>query len=98
MTEISEPIDLAKPIKRESGAVEKVQVRKPYGGELRGLEIGSIIRGDYDQVKVLLSRSTVPLLQIHEVEKLDPFDLGALSGTLTGFFIQRPSKDSSEDQ
>lgn len=95
---ISPAIELSAPVKRKGGDIDSVRVRKPFGGELRGLELSAIIRGQYDQTALCLSRCTVPNLMISEIEKLDPFDLGALSGTLTGFFMTPPQKPISTDQ
>jgi len=94
MSEISEPITLSKPVPRKGGDITSIQVRKPYGGELRGLEMSAVIRGQYDQTCVCLSRCTVPTIHVHELQKLDPFDMGALSGTLSGFFLTAPTPET----
>lgn len=88
---LSDEIELTAPVTRKGGDIKAVRIRKPHGGELRGLEMSAIIRGQYDQTAVCLSRCTQPALTVAEIDQLDPFDLGALSGTLSGFFMTRPS-------
>lgn len=94
MSEVSDPVTLSKPIARKGDPITELRVRKPYAGELRGLELSAVIRGQYDQTLVCLSRCCVPTVVTQELEKLDPFDIGQLSGTLSGFFMNAPKPDS----
>lgn len=83
---ISDPIDLEVPIVRGEQKIDKLQLRRPIGGDLRGLNLHDILKLDVNQVRTLLPRITVPTILPEEATALDPVDLVMLSTELADFF------------
>lgn len=84
---ISDPVDLEVPIKRGEQLIGTVQLRRPQGGELRGLNLHDILKLDITAMHDLLPRITMPPLTRFEVQALDPADLVQLSAEITDFFV-----------
>ena len=89
-----ETIELETPIRRGEQTISSIQLRKPKAGELRGLQLQSLIQGDTISMISLTPRISIPTLLPHEVEQLGPADIGAIAGTVMGFFMSR--KDRAE--
>lgn len=87
-----EELELETPIMRGETAIEKIQLRKPTAGELRGLQLQSLMQGDVNAIIALIPRITVPPLIAPEVEKLDLGDLSAMAGIVTGFFMSKAER------
>ena len=87
----SETVPLQEPLR--TGNLTSVEVRKPNGGEMRGLSLQAIVQGDMNSLIALLPKITVPPLTAHEVEnEADPADLIAMAGAVAGFFYSRAEK------
>ncbi|MFW2445979.1 MAG: phage tail assembly protein [Qipengyuania pacifica] len=82
-----ETVDLAEPIKRGETTIDKLQLRKPKAGELRGLALSDVIGLDISAILKLLPRITEPALTDHECAGLDPADLTECGGAIRGFFM-----------
>lgn len=89
MSTTNKPITLETPIKRGEQEIAAVTLRKPGAGELRGLQLQSLMQGDVNNILGLLPRITVPPLTGAEAEALDPADLAALTGAVQGFFMTK---------
>ncbi|MBU2708817.1 phage tail assembly protein [Zooshikella marina] len=76
-------ITLKQPITRGKKTIEKVTLREPRAGELRGLEILAIARMDVNSLRILLPR--ISELTINEVDQLHPADLTKFGNELTVF-------------
>jgi hypothetical protein len=88
----SDTIILDDPVVRGDQIIDKVQVRKPQAGELRGLKMGPLIAGDVDSYLTLLPRITVPNLLTHELEGLDPSNQSDLINEAMYFLLPRSMK------
>ncbi|ABA80958.1 phage tail assembly protein [Rhodobacter sphaeroides] len=77
---------LLQPLKRASGDIASVTVRKPDVGSLRGLKLTDILQMDVTALSRLLPRITEPALLPDEVAALDPADFLGLSAAVVGFF------------
>jgi Phage tail assembly chaperone proteins, E, or 41 or 14 len=82
-----ETITLAEPIKRGEQVIEKITLRKPRAGELRGLNLQQLISVDVTAILQLLPRISEPVLTSDECGNLDPADLTEIGGTIRGFFM-----------
>lgn len=85
-------ITLVAPIIRESGNIEKLTLRKPNAGELRGLKVPEVVNGDVNTVIALLPRIASPVISQDEAETLDLEDFGEIAGAIYGFFMNREAK------
>ncbi len=93
--QLSEEITLDVPVERGTEKIEKVRIRKPQAGELRGLNLRELIDQDVDQVRKALPRVTVPSLTAHEIDQLDPADLLHMGGELALFFLKKADRPAS---
>lgn len=84
-----EPLTFEEPIRRGETKIESVQMRKPSAGELRGLQLQSLMQGDVNSIIAVLPRITMPPLTGPEAENLGPVDLAAAAGIINGFFMSK---------
>lgn len=85
-------VTLDTPIPREGDKVEKVTLRKPMAGELRGLSLAEVINLDVDSITKLVPRISNPTLTEHEVRNMDPADLTECGKEIAGFLLQKRHK------
>jgi hypothetical protein len=85
-------VDLEEPIERADGKIEKLQLRKPSSGELRGVSMLDLVKMETSAVMAVLPRVTMPPLIDAEVAKLDPADLFACGVEISNFFMTREEK------
>lgn len=83
------PLELEEGIKRGEETLTKFQVRRPMGGELRGLAIIDILRQEYSAVSKLAPRITMPPITEPDVATLSPADLMTLGSAFADFFMSR---------
>lgn len=83
-------VELDTPVKRGNTVIDKVTLRKPSSGELRGLHLAELLNWDVGSLIKLLPR--ICQLNAQEVAQLDPADLVALGGKVTGFLLQKQTK------
>lgn len=82
-------ITLDTPIKRGETTIEKVTLRKPNAGELRGTSLQALVNLDVDALSKVLPRITQPTLTEAEVARMDPADLVQMGATFAGFLTTR---------
>lgn len=85
-------ITLNEPLKRESGDISALTLRKPKAGEMRGLKVGDLFNGEVGAVLTLIPRICDPFITEHEAAELDAADLAEIAGTVTGFFMTPAQK------
>ncbi|SMC24245.1 Phage tail assembly chaperone protein, E, or 41 or 14 [Andreprevotia lacus DSM 23236] len=85
-------VDLDTPIIRGEQRIEKVTVRKPGSGELRGVALASLLQMDVDALHTVLPRITDPLLTKQDVANLDPADLVQLGSEVAGFLVPKAAR------
>jgi len=85
-------VALDAPIARGEQTIDTVQVRKPHGGELRGLSLSALLNLDYGALETLLPRITIPPLTKPEVAALDPSDLIQLGSEVMDFLLPKAAK------
>lgn len=86
-------ITLDSPIVRGEQTIDKVQLRKPAAGELRGVALSDLLQMDVAALQTVLPRITSPILTAHDVAQLDPADLVQLAGGVVGFLLPKAARE-----
>jgi hypothetical protein len=103
MTEATEPqaatarktaiVSLDTPIKREGGDVTSLTIRKPQGGELRGLRLPDLLNGDTTALITVLPRITTPFISEQEAASLEADDLVSIADEVIGFLLTAKKRE-----
>lgn len=80
---------LADPIQRGEISIERLTIRKPKAGELRGLTLQDLLSTDITALLKLIPRVSDPPLTGDEADALDPADLSEIAGAIRDFFMTR---------
>ncbi|WP_408586574.1 phage tail assembly protein [Novosphingobium sp.] len=91
---VAETVVLLCPIERGEGApsVDVLTLRKPKAGDLRGLNIQSLMVGDVASTIAILPRICSPYITAHEAAQLEAEDIAEVAGTIMGFFMTSAQK------
>ncbi|WP_028217413.1 phage tail assembly protein [Paraburkholderia oxyphila] len=82
------------PLVRGSQTIDKITLRKPRSGELRGVSLSDLVSLDVVALSKVLPRITTPTLTEHDVANIDPADLVQLGGIFAGFLMPKAVKAS----
>lgn len=82
---------------RGEDQVTKIRLRKPTGGELRGLNLQSLLSADADAIIKILPRISDPILTIADAEALEANDFAEAADAITGFFLSAGQKKMVEE-
>ena len=82
---------LENPIRREGGDVTEVMLRKPLGGDLRGLN-GQLVNGDFAQTLALIPKISTPYIDEREAEQLEAEDIAEAAGLIASFFWSKSQR------
>lgn len=85
-------VELDTPIQRENEKIDKIVLRKPMAGELRGLSLADVLNLDVDSITKLVPRISTPTLAEHEVRAMDPADLVEAGKEIASFLLQKRHK------
>ena len=85
-------ITLDTPIKRGALTIDKVTLRKPTSGELRGISLAELLQMKVDALQAVLPRITQPMLHKHEMQAIDPADLVNMGTVVVGFLLTKEQK------
>ncbi|MDG9854129.1 phage tail assembly protein [Pseudomonas nitroreducens] len=80
------------PILRGATKIDRVTLRKPAAGELRGLHMASLLQMDVASLMKLLPRISSPGITEPEAAAMDPADLLACGSKVSGFLLQKREK------
>lgn len=81
-------VTLNTPLKRGEAELSDFQIRKPLGGDLRGISLVELLSLNVDALTTVLPRITAPALHKHEVAQLDFIDLTAFGTAVISFLPQ----------
>ena len=84
------------PIVRGAQTIERVTLRKPTAGELRGVSLSDLVNLDVTALSKVLPRISSPTLTDRDVSNLDPADLVQLGGIFAGFLMTKAVKRNME--
>lgn len=79
-------VNLSTAIKRSSGDITALTLRKPATGELRGLKLMDVMQMDVNALGVLLPRIAQPTITKQDVDAMDMADVLELGVAVVGFF------------
>lgn len=85
-------IKLTQPIQRGETTITTVTLRKPKGGELRGLSLQSLMQCDYNAVRTLVPRIATPQLLEEDMDQMEADDVASFTGEVLGFFMSPEQK------
>lgn len=88
----TEEITLDSPIQRGEKTIEKIFLRKPTAGELRGLALSEVLQLQVDALVKLTPRLSSPALTEPEMRNLDPADLVQIGGAIASFLLTKRAK------
>ncbi|AUW60381.1 phage tail assembly protein [Sphingobium sp. SCG-1] len=80
-------VTLCEPIVRGETSIDKLTLRKPKSGELRGLSLAELQNANVTAVLNLLPRITQPLITQQEADALEPEDLSSCCGAVIDFLL-----------
>lgn len=82
-------IDLDVPIVRGDTTIERIELRRPKAGELRGVKLADVLQMDVAALTTIIPRISQPTLTEAEVANLDPADFTQMGGAIAGFLLPR---------
>ena len=82
-------ITLDTPIRRGDTTIERITLRKPKSGELRGISLTDLLQMDVNALCTVLPRISTPMILKQEVGDMDPADLVQIGTMLSGFLLPR---------
>lgn len=97
MTTNTFTLTLDTPIQRGEQSITEITLRKPTAGELRGLNLVSLISIDVGAIIEILPRITTPFLSKADAAALDPADLMQLGTVVAGFLVPKQREQSHQD-
>ena len=77
--------------------ITKIRLRKPKGGELRGLNLQDLMRADVNAIITVLPRISDPIMTVADAESLDADDIAEAGGVITGFFFNSAQRKMIEE-
>lgn len=89
---INEVVTLDTPIQRGEQSIEKITIRKPMSGELRGASLIDLMNMDVMALRKVLPRITDPTLTDMDVARMDPADLVQCGVAVTSFLLTKSAK------
>lgn len=92
-----ETVTLSTPIMRGETTVDRLTLRKPKGGELRGLSLQDILTSDIGAILTLIPRISDPILIRDEAEQLEADDLAEIGGVIRSFFMTAAERTAIEN-
>jgi hypothetical protein len=84
------------PIVRGSQTIDRITLRKPKSGELRGVSLSDLVNLDVAALSKVLPRISAPTLTEMDVANIDPADLVQLGGIFAGFLMSKAVKAKVE--
>ncbi|WP_080432413.1 phage tail assembly protein [Burkholderia ubonensis] len=85
-------LTLDTPIERGNQTIDKITLRKPRSGELRGVSLSDLVSLDVAALSKVLPRISSPTLTEADVANIDPADLVQLGGIFAGFLMPKAVK------
>ncbi len=79
-------ITLDAPVQRGETQITEIELREPKSGDLRGLSLNDLARGDVDSILLLTPRISSPFLTKADMENLSVPDLAEIMGAVRDFF------------
>ena len=85
-------VELDQPIIRGTGEsakpITELTIRRPMGGDLRGLTLIDVSMAKVDAITTLLPRISTPVVHANDIKAMDAADLMDIGLTIAGFFTK----------
>lgn len=88
-------VELENPIIRGDQCFTTIQLRKPNVGTLRNLSLQDVLKWDVNATNTLLTRVTLPTLNLNEINEMDVSDYTSLAVELTNFLVSAKAKSQA---
>lgn len=85
-------VDLDTPLKRGDQEFDKVILRKPLGGALRGVKSVDILNLDISAAAKVVGRISTPVITEAEFLEMEAEDCLAITTEIAGFLLQKRQK------
>lgn len=83
---------LDEPIKRTGQTIDRLTLRKPQSGELRGIALADLLNLDVTAIIKVLPRISTPTITEPEARALDLADLTDAGGKIASFLLKKSAK------
>lgn len=80
---------LEHPIERGETSLTSFGLRRPLGGDLRGISGAKLSQFDYEEVRKLIPRISVPTVLDIEVDRFDAADITQIHVALSDFLFTK---------
>ena len=84
------------PLVRGNQTIERITLRRPKSGELRGVSLQDLVNLDVSALSRVLPRISSPTLTEQDVANLDPADLVQLGGIFASFLMTKAVRQKVE--
>lgn len=81
-------IELEQPIQRGDNQITEITLRRPLGGDLRGLTLIDVSMAKVDALTTLLPRISQPVIHANDIKTMDAADLMDIGLSVAGFFTK----------
>ncbi|OBX79139.1 phage tail assembly protein [Faucicola atlantae] len=81
-------IVLDQPIQRGDNQISEITLRRPLGGDLRGLTLIDVSMAKVDALSTLLPRITTPVIHGNDIKGMDAADLMDIGLEVADFFTK----------
>ena len=85
-------VNLERPLKRGDQSVSKIVLRRPDGGELRGVDLISLYRMDVVAVSKIVPRISSPVVASAEFLGMPAPDIAAICNRVSDFLLTKQQK------
>lgn len=85
-------VPLDNPITRGDQKVEKIMLRKPLGGDLRGVKLVDVYNMDVTAMSQVVPRISEPMIAKDEFMGMDGEDIASICGEVVGFLLTKRQK------
>ena len=88
-------VELESPIIRGEQRITSIQLRKPNVGTLRNLSLQDVLKWEINATNTVLTRITLPTLNLNELNEMDVSDYTSLAVELTNFLVSAKVKSQA---
>lgn len=83
------------PITYGKDKLDKIQLRRPKAGDLRGVKLSEVGDLSTDEILKITPRIAIPAVTAGQLNELDSADLLKLGAAIAGFFNPKDKTDSA---
>lgn len=88
----SATVTLSEPIVLGETTITDLTLRKPKGGDLRGLSVQELVQGDANAMMSLVPRICTPTITSQHVAEMEVDDFASVANAVVGFFMSKSQK------